>query len=68
MAFQRKPWTTADDGQLKELAKSGLNRIEIARLLQRSIAACEVRASKLGIRLASATGVVPTDKNSSTEM
>src|SRR5579859_799372 len=53
MAFPRKPWTFADEAELKQIAESGLNRIEIARRLNRSVGAIEVRASALGIRFAS---------------
>lgn len=54
MAFPRKPWTAADDVELTLLAEGGLDRIEIARKLNRSVGATETRASKLGIRLPAA--------------
>ena len=52
-------WTEADDAQLRQLAVSGHNRIEIARRLHRTVGATEVRASKLGIRLPVAAGFEP---------
>jgi hypothetical protein len=51
MAFLRKPRTFADEAALKELAERGVSRGEIARKLNRLIAAVEVRASAIGIRL-----------------
>ena len=35
MAFPRKPWTFSDYAELKQLVQSGLNRIEIARRINR---------------------------------
>jgi hypothetical protein len=57
MPFARKPWTAADDAKLIRLAELGVNRIEIARKLNRSVGATEVRASKLGIRLPTASSL-----------
>jgi hypothetical protein len=49
----RKPRTLVDDAELKELSGHGITCAEIARTLNRSIAAVEVRASTLGIKLTS---------------
>jgi hypothetical protein len=48
-------WTEADDAQLKQLAASGLDPVEIAQRLNRTVGATEVRASALGVRMSSAT-------------
>jgi hypothetical protein len=63
MAFPRKPWTFADDAELKELAERCVDRREIARQLNRSIAAVEVRASALGIKIASTSAAAKLDPN-----
>ncbi|MBV9243064.1 MAG: hypothetical protein JO314_13760 [Acidobacteria bacterium] len=62
MAFPRKPWTAADDAELSRLAENGHNRIEIARKLNRSVGATEVRASKLGVRLPTASSFALDDR------
>jgi hypothetical protein len=51
MRIIRKPWTASDDAELTRLAASEIDRIEIARKLNRSVGATEVRAGKLGIQL-----------------
>jgi hypothetical protein len=63
MRSPHKRWTEAADAELRQLAESGLNRIEIARRLNRSVAATEVRASALGIRISSATARAPSGSN-----
>ncbi len=54
MTWPRRRWTEADDAELRRLAETGLTRIEIAQRLKRSVGATEVRASNLGIKIASA--------------
>jgi hypothetical protein len=59
----RRRWTEADDAQLQQLAASGISRIEIARQLNRTVGATEVRAGKLGIQLPVAAGFEIGTKN-----
>ena len=44
-------WTDAQDAELKRLAASGTNRLELAHKLNRSVSAVEARAYKLKIQL-----------------
>jgi hypothetical protein len=53
MPQKRKLWTAEDDADLRRLAESGLPRGEIARRLDRTLGSLEVRASTLGIKMAS---------------
>jgi hypothetical protein len=52
-------WTEADDAELKQLAASGLDRIEIAQRLSRTVGAIQVRASVFGIRMSRTTAQAP---------
>jgi hypothetical protein len=53
MPQKRKLWTADDDAELARLADSGLPRDQIAQRLGRTIAAVEVRAATLGIKMIS---------------
>jgi len=53
MAWPRKPWKFADDAELKQLAATGIDLGQIAEKLGRSKASVEVRATALGVSLAS---------------
>ena len=44
-------WTQADDDKLRSLALSGMNSVEIATELGRSVAAVHSRSKTLGISL-----------------
>ena len=63
MPISRRRWTDADDEELKRLAADGeLDRIAIARKLNRSVGATEMRASTLGIQLPSTVRWEGTEK------
>jgi hypothetical protein len=51
MAIKPRSWTPAEDAELTRLAEQGINRITIARQLNRTLGATERRAARLGVRL-----------------
>lgn len=51
MAPRNKTWTTAEDAELTRLAASGIDRISLARKLNRTVSAVESRGYKLGVQL-----------------
>jgi hypothetical protein len=64
MAIKPRFWTPAEDAELTQLAEQGINRVAIARQLNRSLGAIERRAARLGVRLPPAAGpALPSEKS-----
>jgi hypothetical protein len=50
-----RAWSEKEDSELAYLADSGINRVDIASRLDRSMGAVEARAIKLGVPVATAS-------------